>query len=472
MTNTSTHHGDQPASRYDVQLFGNGERSYGRLFPHLPLAYYRPDQLDAAAALMRMPDNKVDDAAKRWNAPAAEPPPATGAENDRIPAGHTYVGQFIDHDLTFDLGSDLGRTDPGVGPMNFRTPRFDLDSVYGQGPDAQPYLYESDGATLVIDNNDLPRLGAVAVIGDPRNDENAIVAQVHLAMMQRHNEFVAAGHGFEDARRLTRWHYQWAVLHDFLPTLCGRTVYDDVLSGDGVQLLPWPYGQIMPVEFSGAAYRFGHSQVRSDYVISPNQSPRPIFGAPGEDLRGHAPIDDGRRVDWSLLLDPALTPTFKIDTELSPALFQLFGADDPAADPPELPQGIGANLAARNLRRGVVLGLPSGESILDDLITREVVDLSSYAAVGADLGDITEAIRGAFWKSVPDAPPSTPLWGWVLAEAELAAGGVTLGPVGARIVADTFVGLMHADPRSLLRAAPGWSPSKPSYGIRDLLGVG
>lgn len=470
---SNTNHGDQPARQHHVQMAGVNEQSYGRLFPHLPPAYYPPDRLDAASLLMRMPDDKADEAAGRWNTPA-QPQGPTAAENDRIAAAHTYFGQFVDHDLTFELGTRLGRADPGVGPVNFRTPRMDLDSVYGRGPDSDPYLYEEDAATLRLPGDDLPRVAnSTAIVPDPRNDENSLVAQVHIAVIKLHNGLVAAGLSFDEAQRLTRWHYQWVVLHDFVPTLCGEAVYGDVLHGRGVRLLPWPYGQFMPVEFSGAAYRFGHSQVRSDYVIAAGKAARPIFGQPGEDLRGHQPIDDSRRVDWSLLVDPSVTPTFKIDTELAPALFKLFGDDDPAKDPPDLPPGIGANLAARNLRRGVVLGLPSGENVLTDLISRDILSESDYDSVEAESIDAVAAtIRNTFWKTVENAPGSTPLWGWVLAEAEVVRSGHSLGPVGARIVADTLVGLLQADPRSFLRAAPGWTPSATQYGLRNLLGVG
>ena len=483
MTNPPVHHGDQPAPVSAVDSGGaTVESGYSRLLPNLPAAFFRPDQLDQAAAQMEMPAAEVEQTQARWGStPQADPTPAP-SENPDIAAAYTYFGQFVDHDLTFDVGSRLERaaSDPGMGPVNFRTPRFDLDSVYGRGPESDPYLYASDGRKLELGgagDDLLRRTDDVAIQPDPRNDENALVAQVHLAVMRLHNQLAeeSTEASFEEIQRRTRWHYQWVVLHDFLPKICGDLVYHDLLYGRGPVLLRWPYGQFVPVEFSAAAYRFGHSQVRESYKIAEDQDPRPIFGPEGSDLRGGSPVNlPGRQVDWTLLVDAAKTPSLKIDTALSPSLFKLFGDGDEAADPPELPPGLGSHLAARNLRRGVVLGLPSGETVLRELTDqRGLVTPSDYEAIGQgdDLDAIESTIRSAFWKETPEAPPATPLWGWVLAEAELAAEGKHLGPVGGRIVGETIVGLMQADPRSLVRSAPGWSPAASSgaYELRELL---
>lgn len=71
-------------------------------------------------------------------------------ENQGINAGYTYLGQFIDHDLTFDPASSLQKQDDPDALVDFRTPRFDLDNIYGRGPDDQPYLYEEDGRLLQL----------------------------------------------------------------------------------------------------------------------------------------------------------------------------------------------------------------------------------------------------------------------------------------------------------------------------------
>ncbi|WP_420451794.1 hypothetical protein [Ilumatobacter sp.] len=152
---------------------------------------------------------------------------------------------------------------------------------------------------------------------------------------------------------------------------------------------------------------------------------------------------------------------------MAPALFNLFGTGDEATTPPDLPAKVGANLAARNLRRGVVLGLPSGEAILNAMASepRNLVSADDYNVLGdnTDLATVKDQVRAAFWNDVAGAPPITPLWRWILAEAQLVTAGAHLGPVGARIVAETSVGLLEADPRSLIRSNPGWTPDPTDY---------
>src|SRR5262249_4606722 len=149
-------------------------------------------------------------------------------------AGFTYLGQFIDHDLTFDPNSKLERENDPDALVDFRTPRLDLDSLYGDGPADNPFLYQDDGVHFLLGLNqafeeDLPRNSAEArraLIGDPRNDENLIVSQLHLAFLKYHNRVVDALRAirpelsgeklFGEARRIVRWHYQWIVIHEFL----------------------------------------------------------------------------------------------------------------------------------------------------------------------------------------------------------------------------------------------------------------
>ncbi len=232
-------------------------------------------------------------------------------DNRNVPAGYTYLGQFIDHDITFDT-SGLGEkvNDPNA-VLNFRSPRLDLDSVYGRGPSDQPFLYDradprklaigvagpggeprSAGARRIRPGlpNDLPRSReGLALIGDPRNDENLLVGQTHLAFLKFHNAVVDRIDGtgsrnpdqvFEEARRTVRWHYQWIVLHDFLDRLVDFNDVQDVLTNGRRHFLferqsgyEDPY---MPLEFSVAAYRLGHSMVREDY--SHNRVFRPGAG--------------------------------------------------------------------------------------------------------------------------------------------------------------------------------------------------
>ena len=215
-------------------------------------------------------------------------------------AGFTYLGQFIDHDLTLDVTS-LELAQPNAERIrNFRTPFLDLDQVYGGGPNLSPFLYEmhgppgnerfligmtgkrrSEGPDIPSSPDDLPRNAkGIALVGDPRQDENLIIAQLHVAFLKFHNrvmdELDKGGKGkfqsvgpagatrFEQARRLVTWHYQYIVLHEFLGAVIDQKVLEDVqrkcvAPADGSGSFQ------IPIEFSAAAFRFGHSMVRDTY---------------------------------------------------------------------------------------------------------------------------------------------------------------------------------------------------------------
>ena len=148
-----------------------------------------------------MPDDFLQDLASGMHQPDGELD-----DNEAIPAGYTYFGQFVDHDITFDPVSSLQRINDPDALENFRTPRFDLDSVYGSGPGDEPFQYDRDsidGVKLLVgkgrdvntgettSEDDLPRNAqGIALIGDPRNDENIIVSQLQLAFIKLHNKFV------------------------------------------------------------------------------------------------------------------------------------------------------------------------------------------------------------------------------------------------------------------------------------------
>ena len=272
---------EQPPRVEDISYEGK----FGRLFRELKPADFPPEVLQDLAESMK------DRSVPTWNASAG---PQDG-DNAGLPAGYTYVGQFIDHDLTFDPTSSIGREEDPFGLLNFRTPRYDLDSLYGSGPRAHPFLYEKrvDPPRLLLEPNDageldLPRtFQQVAVTGDPRNDENKIVSQMQVLFSRLHNRFLqdapgdTAGDKWLHARRQLRWHYQWVVVHDFLRRLVGTALLDTVLVRDAatggfrpdLRFFAWRRAPFIPVEFSAAAYRFGHSQVRADYRLNATLEP-------------------------------------------------------------------------------------------------------------------------------------------------------------------------------------------------------
>jgi hypothetical protein len=389
--------------------------------------------------------------------------------NPRLFAGFTFIGQFIDHDITFDSTPlDLQQADPDA-TVNFRTPRYDLDSVYGGGPLNTPQFYDAfDPDKLLLRTNvngveDMPRDGnGHAIIPEARNDENLIIVQFHKAVAKFHNAVVdyARSQGvrrewvFETARRLTRWHYQWAVIHDFLPRFVGDelvgtsgAVYREVAGKPPVINLNYykPTNRtgrpFMPVEFAVAAYRFGHTIIRPFYVLN-SLGAVPIFGdATGFNLNGGRPIPSDLVMEWKNILpvDPAFKarPPRKIDTKLSIPLASLPASVVPPPDPT-------VHLAVRNTLRGKHVGLPSGQQVAKAMRTT--------ALANSTLGLSTDPGWGG----------EAPLWYYILKEAELPPyNAERLGAVGGRIVAEVLVGLLQRDPNSYLYLDAAWKPAPP-----------
>ncbi len=395
-----------------------------------------------------------------------EDPPDDQAHDSAIPAGYTFFGQFVDHDLTLDEASILGSTVDPETVEDIRTPFFDLDSVYGRGRQGSPEIY--DGDRLRIDQHDgaddLPRdTNGLALIGDPRNDENTVISQLQLAFLKLHNAVLQSvvatpslkrggESDFDAAQRLTRWLYQWAVVHDFLPRVVGQDVVDDVFRSHGnrpvrTKLFDWKKRIFMPVEFSVAAYRFGHSMVRASYPLNAAKQDVAFFGS-AEDMQGFRPLPAGHTIEWVHYFpingsSPVMSRA--IDTHLVPPLHAL---------PPSV-VGTGlANLAQRNIMRGHTLGLPSGQTVAKKL--------GASVMSNAELG-------------LPGSGEA-PLFWYVLKEAEVRGGGQRLGEVGGRIVAEVCAGLLAGDPDSYLNATPDWTPGAPftttgTVTVADLLEI-
>jgi hypothetical protein len=427
-----------------------------------------------------------------------------GGGNGTIPAGYTYLGQFVDHDLTMDrtevmLNEDVAPTDLLQG----RSPRLDLDSLYGAGPGHaesakfyQDGLHLKVGTTIPADNvkakpgHDLPRVGTgaglaakqQALIPDPRNDENLIVAQTHLAMIRFHNKVVdkvpaslPTGQRFTRARKRVTLHYQWMLRHDYLPRICAPAVVDDVWSKGRKLVEPDARPTdvpTMPIEFSVAAFRLGHSMIRSEYNWN-SRFPGTagtldwmfFFSALGGNLGGERRLISSWIADWRRMYDfaaagkPALAApdggvnlAMRIDTRLTDPLASLppstFGGDESV---PPMPR----NLAFRNLTRGNMVKLASGQQMVTRLKARgvDVAPLTKNQILsgsgGARLDNLTAAEKDA-------VAHRTPLWFYVLREAELNGGRLT--GVGARVVAETFHRAMEGSRFSIVRD-PAWRPT-------------
>jgi hypothetical protein len=433
------------------------EGRFGTMFKRLPAFSPRDDLLEGLARSMVEDQTVPDD--NHLNT------------SSRLFAGFTFIGQFIDHDITFDNTPLAQQNADPYATVNFRTPRYDLDSVYGRGPAAEPKFYDpADLDKLLVMANvngveDVPRDSAGrAIIPEARNDENLIIVQLHRAVAKFHNRIVdhARAQGmrrewvFETARRLTRWHYQWAVIHDFLPRFVGDglvgttgTVYQEITGKPPAINLSYykPTNRdgrpFMPVEFAVAAYRFGHSIIRPFYVIN-NTGIVNVFGRPDDAIRnlnGGRPIPADLVIEWKNILPvdpsfPARKPR-KIDTKLSLPLTSLPESVVPPPDPT-------VNLAVRNSLRGKHVGLPSGQQVAKAMRA----NVLSNAALGLS--------------SDPGWGGEAPLWYYILKEAELAPhNGERLGPVGGRIVAEVLIGLLQRDPNSYLYLDPAWKPTPP-----------
>ena len=390
-----------------------------------------------------------------------DPGRETGIGDSPIPAGFTYLGQFIDHDITLDVSSSLDAPTDAATVNNMRSPSLDLDSLYARGPALDPFHYVfpataepptaikfargsnqqngpggpggSAGAAGMVQKRDfdVPRINnpldpgissLTAVIGDPRNDENLIVSQFHHAMLRFHNrvvdDLVAKNFGgdiFVEAKRLVTHHYQWAVVHDFLDRICGGAAVNAAM-----QSVVAPPGSLfhMPVEFSVAAYRFGHSMIRDRYWLNHNFVNQPLSDVFAFIRKPHLPVRSNWVIDFNAFFQtgvpvPVFNSARKIDSVLASGLESLPGFS-----------GMMAVLARRNLLRGLALGLPSGQAMASFLGVAPMTTAQLTAGLPSNELAVLNASGGLLLAK-------TPLWYYALREAAVVRQGDQLGPVGA-----------------------------------------
>jgi hypothetical protein len=386
---------------------------------------------------------------------------AAGGDDAAVAAGWPFFGQFVAHDITADR-SPLGHEPDSAAVRNFRTPRANLECVYGGGPTGSPYLFDRDDPVLMLlgeDPDDVPRNHqGIALIGDPRNDVHFFVNQLHVAFLRAHNLLVhrlredgtPEADVFEEARRALMWHYQWVLLNDFLPTLIGEELSAELLR-DGPKLYLLDEEPYIPFEFADAAYRYGHSQIRHSYRINSSADPVPLF----PDLIGLGPAGLEGAIDWTLFFDPAADGARaqrakRIDGRLPASLINL-----PVQITGEVEEESYHSLAARDLQRGSATGLPSGEDVARRLRVEPLTD--------DEVG-----LRANGWDG------ETPLWFYILREADVRADGNRLGEVGGRIVGEVLVGIVDADAESYRAVDRSWRPTLPAsdparYTLLDLL---
>jgi len=472
MTIRLKHHGSYPlegeayfcSGSRETEALAAREDRFGRLFPELPPSFQPRTRLDETGA-------------------AGGPMSGDKADTKTVDVGQVFFGQFVDHDITFDVSSSFTSAADPLTIGNARTPALDLDCVYGAGPEADPFFYvqgqtpdagvklltgADEGSSDELAKDDVLRVTLAggrgrALIGDPRNDENRVISQMQLGFIRFHNLIVdrvrveAESHGepvpegpelFEEARELTQWHYQYAVLHDFLPTMCGQAVVDRVLQHGRAFYCHRPF---IPVEFSVAAFRFGHSMIPLTVNIRPGGKRLDLFG---DDLgRGFtAPTKKKAIVDWHEMFRTGANRTVQraeqLDTRLADVLLDLPG--DIASNP--------SSLATRNFLRSNIFGLPAGEVIAKHM-AQTLGDEFEAAARIPEVSLKAQEVLGV--------ATGIPLWLYILAEAEVVGRetkpgvfnkGEGLGPVGARIVAEVIVGLLEMDDASLLGSNRNFVP--------------
>lgn len=489
----------------------NPDDSYSRMFPGL--VPYAPPTKEARDLAQKVgvkggPCDALDlltDPIQSILNPDVHSP--NNPDNPNMTAGMTFFGQFLDHDITLALKAPLHRPTNPRRTTNFRSAELDLDSLYGDGPDQSPELYDTSSGDIKFKVDEIPgsekmsRDGEVrfdlprdahnnAIIGDGRNDENILISQFHLAMLMFHNAVTdqvrkdpafanrSAKEVFTEAQRQVRWHYQWIIVNEFLPLTIGQGRVNEIMRqgprfynvserSQDKEFRSRGQNPLIPVEFAVAAYRFGHSQVRPSYRMNFGASPGNEFFAfifddsadPNDpdpnDMRGgkRAPR---RFVDWQTFFDfgdENVRNNKKIDAKLSTPLMLLPGSRGPA---PGLPDDGVQSLPSRNLMRHVNFGIPSGQAIARVMGVRVLTpeQLSELAQFNME--------------------KNTPLWLYILKEAEALEQGLRLGPVGSRIVGEVFIGLLKADKDSYLSADRNWKPTLPSaksgdFEIADLL---
>jgi hypothetical protein len=506
-----SHHGKPLRGLMSTPQSHSFQGRFGRMFrrPH-PTPSYGKTDADSRAALKTL--------GKLMTSDLDLPKDGLDGEESGIPALYTYFGQFIDHDITFDpMTTLMSNFDPDA-LTDFRTPALDLDNVYGRGPSDQPYLYDNNNKFLLgaeIGNGafDLPRNSATparALIGDPRNDENSIVSQFQGLMLRFHNRVVDSHLelDFFELQRIVRWHYQWVIVNDFLSQIISAKVLENLKTNgkfdqNKLKFYHYKKSPFIPVEFSAAAYRLGHSMIRPSYRLN-NDVMLPIFpisaelaatieGAPEEGfpvgLTGFQTLPPDRRIDWKRFIDigkprangeapkdddddpPSdeqknrLQFAYRIDTSVVTPLAYL--PTSVAPDPPP-------SLAERNLLRGYELGLPTGQTVaramgLTPLYDNEII-------IGKAVDEVKSGdVRGKL-SDLPQLAPfrgKCPLWTYILAEAMVNHVQINipvsppvksvktpqLGPVGGRIVAEVFLGMLFADKSSYLCSHPDWKPT-------------
>jgi hypothetical protein len=449
---------------------------YSRLFPPASI----PKDVDAyCQAITGLGSAMVDDGTR------------VSDENPEIllDAGYTYFGQFLAHDLTKDTSSvdDAWQREPEE-LSNLQTPKLDLNVLYGGGPERSPNLYEDDGVRLKVGwpsacgNSFDICVGKHGenVLADDRGAENLIIRQMTAVFARLHNfaveqfrpKITSRSALFRRAQQQTRWQFQYLVVHDYLRSVMDTATYKRIFV-EGKFEIEWDSFSI-PIEFSAAAMRFGHAMVRPNYLFNFGKEMflEQLLGKTGD--RG--PLGEEQEISWGFFFQgagPESTVTSRpIDTRLAPP-FQNLPGDLIGTPETKCPfariVGHPSQLAVRTLLRGAGLRLPSGQTAARALKQER---LTEHELTTNSVGDETE--QGHILRET-GLTSDTPLWYYVLKEAEVRQNGNRLGALGSYLVGETIHAALRSDPESILNqpnnSPPVWmlpSGSIRVYGFSEL----
>ncbi|MGH7038464.1 MAG: peroxidase family protein [Stellaceae bacterium] len=405
-----------------------------------------------------------------------------------IPAVFTYLGQFIDHNITAQTDREIGvsriatpdgnvmdltplpSTEVVQQLINGRRPQLDLDHVYGDGPslgtgtglgeteaDILFDIHKMFRTVAVPPGFDVPRQSdGTAIIADMRNNENLNVNQLHCAFLLFHNKVAAALPGalsdserYIRARRLARWAFQYIVVHDYLRAVCDPLVIEDILVNGNRYYAPNSDTAFMPLEFSIAAFRFGHSMIRPSYALNAAHTGASALSlanllAVGGLLDGTTPdkLKPEYIIAWHNFAPISGHSNPQHSRKIDPLIAAGLGSLPVTLPGGTLPLGpLLQHLARRNLLRGFLLSIPTGQAIAAAM---DITPLTAAQLAQNVRPDIAAALVGGNFDT------ATPLWYYVLQEARVQQDGNRLGSVGSRIVGETLIGLVQKDRSSYL----------------------
>lgn len=408
-----------------------------------------------------------------------------GPESD-----HEEIRDLYNPDATFKLGQTVK-----LPREFFEGQKKDPDSIdHVCGAHDIPRGLRPAAAASGTARQQTPATVRKPLIADERNDGNLILSQLHLAFMHFHNKAVKAlgrpgdkpGKVFAEARQLVTLHYHWLILNDFLPALLSKAVLDKPLSQwrSKLNLPPEQRGSV-PMEFTTAAFRFGHSMVGRAYDYNANFGENGRIDNTGANLQqlfeftshgGMGNSDDQRLqlpshwvIDWERLTRPFSpgAPPRKvpgqaegIDFDIAPDMLMHAGNADHENH---------ASILFRNLVRGFHRRIPFGQKLAEacgqsPLSAKEIEEVlpGSDTLQETSFSDLRPAAREL------GILTDTPAWLYFLYEAKSIEKGERVGPTASTIIAETIVGLMRHNPGSLLNhRGGGWHPSESKLKSRE-----